>query len=168
MRLLAVGTLQSAVDALLALGRAVVASVVRERVVSGADGADNLVPAPGSRVTKLLAVGALGGGGAGVELLYPSADAKDKQLSLDGSVSIFFRLKGNAGTASPLGLSLLLAGQPVGCAYWVEAFVESGDLFWKQVEINACGKAMDSYFVPRLAGDGLGEGGNRLPSGFLL
>ena len=100
MCLLAVGTLQSAVDALPAFGRAMIAPVVGGWMVPGADGAGNLVPASVCSMSKLLAVGALRGRRTGVKLFNPEADAKGKQSVLDSLEGILLSLKGNAGTAS--------------------------------------------------------------------
>lgn len=138
MSSLAIDTDWTEMDALLALAPADRAMMLAGRVSLSTKPASNSASAPGSLMSKGLAIRTLGRGRCRVKLFYSHTLAKDKELLPDSSHLGLLSGKGNAGTSSGFGLSILLTCQPVRGANHVMVFelgIEQRDLSLQVMEL---------------------------------
>lgn len=152
---LAVGADGHGVHAGPTLGVAYVALVSQGRVTLCADPADVvLLSTSGFSVAKALALGALRGGGSGVELLCAYTDAKDVQPVANCLLSLSLGGEGDADGSCLLPFSSFWLCKPVRVTDDFQTLVESLDLLYddRETVVGIVGgrDVVDGNLVPRL------------------
>ena len=134
VRFLAVRAERNGMHACSSFGVACVAFVDCSRVCTCTDFANLCVGAPAFRVSKSLALLALGCRRCGVQLLRPYANPEYVEPVPDRLLSLSFGSEGNADCAGLLLLSSVGFSQPVRVADHLEALVVDLNLFLDELQ----------------------------------